>query len=68
MHRLINLVDVALDCCVEFCRFGGTREILLRFNKNSFRCVMMLAVLFKAICLEFMRMCEFDEQLCYNFS
>ena len=57
LHRLVNLIDVALDCCVEFCR-AGSRECFLRSNKNSLRCVMIFAVLFKSICIEFMAKCE----------
>ena len=55
LHRLINFIDVAVDVCVEFCRVGS-REIFLRGHSSSLRCVMVVALLFKALAMDFQEM------------
>ena len=55
LHLLLNMIDVALDFCVEFWNVGS-RELFMISSKTYFRCVMIFATLFNALSLEFMEM------------
>ena len=53
IHRLISLIDVACNICVEYSGVDGI-EVFLRSHRYSLQCVMIFALLLKAFCVKFM--------------